>query len=655
MIMEREQQRRRSTVSPAVPTPPAVGSVATPIITSSSSSSPRLLRMTPLRHSVGPSHQPLNKPTTHSPSPDSSQLIHSAEDWNGSISERWRRFRKTCSASIRTNFSSGNTSTPINSTPPNQPLPNQRHQRSLHEDDEDFLLGDTNSSEKHIRMIPTNHNGSQQRQSPSPNAQPQVQPRMFNMLTTTSSLRLPSKTKKNSVQEVLRLKLNRIQVGLRKRRALSVQEVFHPNQQYENPTFYVPSPTNEQHPHHYQGRDGQTKRPNSTSMPLLDCTGDDLASSDTFDPTPSPPERGRTRCRYRDIRLTETDQMRNDYGYHSYDDSSQTGYDSLPFEPEPDYDDATSPVQVKPRKRHSIIDGFFKFKSEENGHRSLEYTETPKIPKAKLMINPSADCMASRDRARSHSPSGNQQNQKVASRLFRGVKKSICANNKVNSHDTKESIKCSAVVGSKSNCELKQHQSENAKVLKPPVVPPRQYGWMDKNFGGLVNRSASVIHRQQCVDSGTNVIVQVPEDVDQGISHEENLTDEDDEEAEDDRERSKFCTLPRNGGSTFTIRQVCFEKGPGLKALGFSIVGGHDSPKGSIGIYVKTIFPGGQAASAGNLKEGDEILAVNGKPLDRVTHRQAIDLFKQIKVGAVVLHIGRRQSKKKRDPLPTHV
>ena len=66
---------------------------------------------------------------------------------------------------------------------------------------------------------------------------------------------------------------------------------------------------------------------------------------------------------------------------------------------------------------------------------------------------------------------------------------------------------------------------------------------------------------------------------------------------------SKFCTLPRQRKSqSYSIKNVSFEKGPGKKSLGFTVVGGKDSPKGSIGIYVKSIFPNGQAL--GMLKEG---------------------------------------------------
>ncbi|XP_076295729.1 uncharacterized protein LOC143216502 isoform X2 [Lasioglossum baleicum] len=107
-------------------------------------------------------------------------------------------------------------------------------------------------------------------------------------------------------------------------------------------------------------------------------------------------------------------------------------------------------------------------------------------------------------------------------------------------------------------------------------------------------------------------------------------------------------SCPRRATSlSMDLLTITLEKGTGKK-LGFTIVGGSDSNKGSMGIFVKDILAGGQAAEVGTLKVGDEILAINGTSMDGLTHAKALQTFKAAKAGKMILHVGRRDPTHKR-------
>uniref|UniRef100_A0A8C3MJD9 Uncharacterized protein n=1 Tax=Geospiza parvula TaxID=87175 RepID=A0A8C3MJD9_GEOPR len=78
------------------------------------------------------------------------------------------------------------------------------------------------------------------------------------------------------------------------------------------------------------------------------------------------------------------------------------------------------------------------------------------------------------------------------------------------------------------------------------------------------------------------------------------------------------------------LRQVTLRRSKAHEGLGFSIRGGAEH---GVGIYVSLVEPGSLAEREG-LRVGDQILGVNGKSLDRVTHAEAVKV-RRITAGPV--------------------
>ncbi|XP_074912299.1 whirlin isoform X3 [Buteo buteo] len=86
------------------------------------------------------------------------------------------------------------------------------------------------------------------------------------------------------------------------------------------------------------------------------------------------------------------------------------------------------------------------------------------------------------------------------------------------------------------------------------------------------------------------------------------------------------------------LRQVTLRRSKAHEGLGFSIRGGAEH---GVGIYVSLVEPGSLAEREG-LRVGDQILGVNGKSLDRVTHAEAVKVLKGCKKLNLSVHsVGR--------------
>ena len=141
-----------------------------------------------------------------------------------------------------------------------------------------------------------------------------------------------------------------------------------------------------------------------------------------------------------------------------------------------------------------------------------------------------------------------------------------------------------------------------------------------------------------------------------GVQQTNQVIDENDINLSNIPAQGEFDDEQKNDGSHFmdeAFRQKVEAAGQGRQlkyirlhkpegtSLGFSVVGLKSENKGELGIYVQEIQPHGIAAKDGQLREADQILAIDGQALDsNISHQQAINILQRAR-GNVDLAVAR--------------
>ncbi|XP_024940078.1 uncharacterized protein LOC107267113 isoform X2 [Cephus cinctus] len=510
---------------------------------------------------------------------DSEEQSKDLSLWNKSISQRWRKLRRRCSV------------------------------QEISEPQEALLQGaSARGIIQSVRSTPTSREVSPAAKSLQEGSSPKK-------LLQTSSLRLPGTAKGLSeIQSVLRSKFSKINAGIRKRKALSVTEVF-PGKDNSS-SFYVPSPLTTSCSDKFSTSSYEATEPSSLPPYPFHENLETLAENSA----PNSP-------RYN----TGTNDGSQSFTYdHEQDGGNSKDHESVLF------------ARCSQRQRGQLQRSNSETRDRSTPEHSYENVQFQRIL--------SKGCHFGGALSRSNSES------RDVPHCYENVHFQRNPNSRNHSDSGFEGIHIPRVAARKKTTDFKVGGQVSSYATSSSEVPNKKPDDGPSSLGADKRSPSKKSTRRVSSRSVANIpstsgnALKTWQDADEGLNTDSELEDIDENT---EGEESRFCTLPRPGkaGASFTILTARFIKGPGHKGLGFSIVGGTDSPRGNMGIYVKTVFPNGQAAELGTVKEGDEILSVNSKPLHGMTHAEAIAEFKSVKAGDVVLHIGRRVPKRKRESL----